>query len=841
MTIDTEPSPNTLSKPSPRKGRWLRRSLWTLAAIAIVILLAAGGGLLWLHHAMSVSLPQVDGTIAVQGLSAPVTVRRDGHGVPHIEAASLDDLLLAQGYVTAQDRLWQMDMLRRNAGGELAEILGSSLIEQDKAQRVFQFGVVAQHIYDSQPEAERHRYEQYSKGVNLFIEQHQNNLPAEFRFLNYRPKPWKGSDCMLILTNMVQALDTHWDVKLSREEIAQRLHDPKLEADLYPVGSWRDQLPTAAVADMTQPHPAPVGEDDDSDQTQLTVPKQSEDREVGKLAGLFSEDISELRRVMGKASCEGCVPGSNEWVLSGKHTASGKPLLSNDMHLDLSVPNIWYMADLKAPGLHAAGVTLPGTPFITAGHNDHVAWGYTALYADVQDLYVEKLDGKGNYADASGKWLPLKHTTETIHVRWGKDISLDVQSTAHGPLLNPIFKHESRPIALRWTLYDPSLTTVPIYQMNIANNWQEFSTALGSWNFPTLNLIYSDVDGHIAYHAIGKVPARPAGLAAMPIQDLSHEWQGFIPFEEMPVSVDPPSGLLATANSRVTPDDTKFPLTLEWVEPYRAERIYMDLRGRENLKSEDMLTVQTDIYSEVDQELAHRFAYAIDQTAKTGSVDARLKQAADLLRSWDGRMAVDSAAASIILRARQAFWPLVLEPKLGEISKSYEWSESNFAEEEIIMHGSASASPSPWLPANYRDWDALLTDAVRKGLERGKAPSDLAGWNYGQWHVVDLEHPLYQLLPIAKGWAGTGAQPLSGDTTTIKQVGRAFGPSQRFTMDWSAPDASTENIVLGESGNPLSPWFRDQWAAWYGGTTFPLPFSSGATAAQTQHALQLVP
>jgi penicillin G amidase len=204
-------------------------------------------------------------------------------------------------------------------------------------------------------------------------------------------------------------------------------------------------------------------------------------------------------------------------------------------------------------------------------------------------------------------------------------------------------------------------------------------------------------------------------------------------------------------------------------------------------------------------------------------------------------MSADSAAASIIFRTRQAFRQLILEPKLGNDWQAYQWSESNFAQEEIIMHGSSSATPSPWLPRGYKDWDALLTEAVRRGLDQGKAPADLSHWNYGSWHVIDLEHPIYQLLPLVKGWAGTGEQPLNGDTTTIKQVGRAFGPSQRFTMDWSAPDASTENIALGQSGDPLSPWYRDQWPAWYGGTTFPLPFSPQTVAGQTTHTLQLVP
>jgi penicillin amidase len=246
-----------------------------------------------------------------------------------------------------------------------------------------------------------------------------------------------------------------------------------------------------------------------------------------------------------------------------------------------------------------------------------------------------------------------------------------------------------------------------------------------------------------------------------------------------------------------------------------------------------MLAVENDVYSEVDQELGHRFAYAIDHAPNT---DARLRKAADLMRSWDGRLTTDSAAASLVTMTRRALWPLILEPKLGKDATSYDWSESNFAEEEIVMH----ASPD-WLPSKYKTWDALLTDAVRKGMEQGNAPSDVARWSYGSWHTVDLEHPLARFLPTFIHLAGTGPQPESGDTTTVKLVGRSMGPSQRFTIDWSNLDGATENIVLGESGNPLSPYFRDQWNDWYQGTTFALPFTPAAVAAQTRHTLRLLP
>jgi penicillin amidase len=835
-TDSLDPSPAAIaSSPLPGlKRRWVRILLWSAGGLLALVLLAAGGMVLWLSGLEKAALPKLDGELHVTGLSAPVTVERDAHGVPHIEAATQDDLFLAQGYVTAQDRLWQMDALRRNADGELAEILGPSLVKHDKAQRVLQFRLTAQRIYANMAPADRARLDDYARGVNLFIAAHPHSLPAEFRLLFYRPRPWTGEDSIAVGLMMVQMLDTHWDVKLARETIAARLHNPRLESDLYPVGSWRDHPPTGALLDLSQPHPEPPPSDDSDDEDERTETMLAPPATIPSA----HEDTRALGEELGLPACTGCAPGSNNWVIAGRHTASGKPLLSNDMHLGLSEPNIWFMADLRAPGYHAAGVTLPGMPFVIAGHNEHVAWGFTALYADVQDLYVEKLDGRGNYYQAAdgtsnGTWKPLAVDHEVIHVRGGEDVKLDVQSTGHGPLLNPIFTRETRPIALKWTLYDPALNTLPLYEVNVASNWTEFSAAMSTWCWPTQNVVYADDQGHIAYQAVGRVPLRPAGLAGVPIQDSQHEWQGYIPYAAMPNTLDPPSGFVATANSRVTTEKSPYPLALEWVDPYRAERIYKALQGRDQLAPKDMLTVQTDIYSEVDQELGDRFAYAIDHT---DDADDRLRKAADLMRTWDGRLTTDSAAASIVTQTRRALWPMILEPKLGKDAEDYRWSESNFAEEEIIMN----ANPD-WLPARYKSWDALLTDAVRKGMKAGKAPADVAQWSYGSWHVVDIEHPLAEFLPLVGRLAGSGVHPQSGDTTTVKQVGRDFGPSQRFTMDWSNIDGSTEDIVLGESSDPFSPYFRDQWNDWYGGTTFALPFSQAAVASQARHTLRLLP
>ncbi len=822
--LDYSSAHTSMPRNRRRKLRWPRIVLIAASGSAIAVVVAMAVSLLWLRSAARAALPVVDGDLRITGLSAPVIVRRDAHGVPHIEAATQDDLFVAQGYVTAQDRLWQMDMYRRNANGELAEVLGPSLLKHDIAQRVLGFGEAARRIYTNLSAEDRVRWDAYARGVNLYIAQHEESLPPEFKLLFYRPQPWSGADSVSIGMMMVDMLDTHWDVKLRRERIATKLKNPQLEAELYPVGSWRDHPPTGELVDLTQPRPSPpsTSDDEEDDRTQTILKRPQDTNRSG-------DDLLTLRETLELPSCDDCAAGSNNWVVAGRHTASGKPLLSNDMHLPITVPNIWYMADLRAPGYHTAGVSLPGMPFVIAGHNEHVAWGFTALFADVQDLYIEKLDGKGNYEGGDVKWHPLTVQHELIHVRASKDVPLDVQKTDHGPLLNPILPHENRPIALKWTLYDSAFHSIPLYAMNTASNWTEFSAALAQWCWPTQNVVYSDDQGHIAYHAAGSVPQRPTGPWGVPVDRIGSgnrtegktEWQGYIPFDAMPNNFDPPSGFLATANSRVTTDKSPYLLTLEWMDPYRSERIYKSLQGRDQLTPKDMLA------------MAHRFAYAIDHSP---AADDGMRKAADLMRSWDGQLSTDSPAASLVTQARRSLWPLILEPKLGKDGAEYRWAESNFAEEEIVMHGTAD-----WLPPGFKDWDAVLTEAVRRGMEKASAPDDLVQWNYGSWHVIDIEHPLAGFLPLVGRIAGTGEQPLSGDTTTVKQVGHEFGPSQRFTMDWSNIDGSTENIVLGESGNPYSPWFRDQWNDWYSGTTFAFPFTPVAVAAGTRHTLRLLP
>ena len=828
---------------------WLRRLLTFILVVAVVTILVAACGVLWLRNAMRAQLPQMDGELHVATLQSAVTVRRDEHAIPHIDASNMDDLIFAQGYITAQDRLWQMDITRRYAAGDLAEIFGNSIfgtqpLEHDRLQRVLQFRKTAERIAAAMPADERRYFDDYARGVNAFRSDRGHAVPAEFRILRYRPRPWTTVDSVLVGMSLAQMLDEQWPTKLARAQVEGALvaklgstQAASLIADLYPTGSWRDHPPMQPLADFSQP-PEHTGQVPlDESQTLL-------------------KNLLRLRTVEGKSACLACIPGSNEWAVSGKHTASGKPLLSNDMHLQHQLPDIWYEADLHATSptveFHAAGVTAPGLPFIAAGHNAHIAWGFTALYGDTQDLYVERVNAQHQYW-ANDAWHPMTVDHETIPVRWGRSEVLDVSITNHGPIVNPALPDEKEPVlgvpsqqalALKWTVYDPGLNSLPLFELDSASNWSDFQNAASLWCFPTLNVAYSDDQGHIGYQAVGKMPFRPGGLAPVPIMDANHEWQGYIPFTALPSVEDPESGIVATANSRITPDGYPYPLTLEWASPYRNERIWKSLAAKDHLTPADMLALQTDIYSSLDKALSQRFAYAIDHAASSSN---RLRQAADILRNWNGQVVTDTPAAAIIATAKQAWWQLVLEPKLGATWKLYEWPESSFVQEQLITNPAAA-----WLPPGYSKWDDLLAAAVSKGLDAAGAPADLKQWQYGTAHVLEVDHPLYGKLPFFGGLGGFGAGSVgvetnigpiaqSGNGSTVKQVGRSFGPSQRFTMDWSDVDSSTENIFSGESGDPISKYYLDQWPYWYSGKTFPLAFSKPAVLAQTKHTLVLKP
>src|SRR5437868_6748615 len=633
----------TLSPPSTRRSNSFR-IVSAMVIFFLVVVASVVVSFVWIAKA---SLPQLDGQLRVVGLRAPVTILRDGQGMPHIRASSMEDALFAQGYVTAQDRLWQMDITRRFAAGELSEILGADLVRHDREQRILLLPAVAERAAAALSADERRLREAYCSGVNAFIESHRDNLPIEFRVLRYQPRPWQVKASFLIGANMMKALN-HGTVANERiREIVTAKLGPELTAELYPQASERDHPPTSTV---TNPNKKAKQEDPSEDDPDFAPDSQ------------ITFKQSDLQDVM-----EEPVPGSNNWVVSGAHTFSGRPLLSNDMHLDYGVPGIWYEVHLEVPqkNFNVTGVSLPGTPFVIVGHNQRIAWGFTNVEPDVEDLYIEQFNDKNEYLTPRG-WKQPERRHEVIHVKGKPDVTLDVDITRHGPVVTELFPGESRSLAMHWTVYDDPLTFSTFAAADAAQNWQEFRKAFSKLSSPGQNIVYADVDGHIGYQATGRYPIRRAGDGSVPVSgaDDAHEWIGSIPFEKLPSAFDPPDGIVATANARMVPNSYSYPISTYFDVPFRTQRIYTVLQSGRRFDASDMLSLQMDVYSDFEKNLADHFVTAVDHASK---VPARAKEAAELLRSWDGRVTAESPAANIVVFARRATVREMLEPKLGGI------------------------------------------------------------------------------------------------------------------------------------------------------------------------------
>jgi len=808
-----------------------------IALAAAVILGLASSLVLWAYLEARAALPQVDGQVRIEGLGASVTVIRDAQGVPHIRAANLHDLMFAQGYVTAQDRLWQMDALRRAAFGELSEIVGASALEHDRRQRFLLFRPNTERAWDALPPATRDYFQAYSAGVNAFIASHRNRLPIEFRALRYAPREWTPRDSLALGLFLHQML-THGQYRrqLAREKVLAKL-GPELTTDLYPNTSLHDHPPGAEAKGLDE-EPGEEDEDDDDAPpivrtkrgTYQTPPPKQQKLGWGTLEW-FSAELP---------------GGSNDWVVSGAHTVSGKPLLSNDMHLQQQMPSLWYEAQLEVKGNGAAqfdvaGFTLPGMPLVLVGHNQRIAWGVTNLGADVEDLFVETFNAQGEYQTSEGWKKPEIHH-ETIYVRGKPDVAFDVVVTRHGPVISDLISGETRKLALAWApLRDPGFVGYPFLELDSAQNWDDFRRAVSQLGGPSLNFVYADVDGHIGYQATGRIPVRAAPTNDLPVagSDNAHEWVGVVPLDKLPSVFDPPSGVIATANARITPDKYPYLLSSEWMAPFRTERIYRVLQSGRQFAPEDMLALEMDVQSEFDHFCAERFVYAVDHARQPSP---RARAAADLMRSWDGQVTVDSAAPALTVEARSELWRILLEPKLGADYKLYHWGMQSVALENILLR-----QPPRWLPANYPNYDELLTAAVEAAVASPEAPKSLSTWTWGKARPMWLEHPVLGKIPLLGRWAGPGRYQAAGDGYTVKQMGHGeahayqLAPSERMTVDFANLDASTMNIVTGQSGQIFSPHYLDQWKSWAEGRSFVFPFSDGAVERAKRHELRLEP
>jgi penicillin amidase len=514
-------------------------------------------------------------------------------------------------------------------------------------------------------------------------------------------------------------------------------------------------------------------------------------------------------------------PGSNAWVLSGKHTAGGKPLLSSDMHLEYSVPGIWYMTHLQAPGLDVAGVSLPGAPGIIVGHNQRIAWGITNLHYDVQDLYIERFDDRTGRYLFQGQIEKAREERELILVKGRPPVEMTVWVTRHGPIF--ITDGDKR-VALKWTAAQPGMVQYPFLELNRAQNWTEFQHAIARLPGPGSNLVYADVDGNIGYHAVGMLPKRKGHRGDVPVDGSSgiFEWDGYIPFDELPSVYNPPGGMIVTANQNPFPKDYAYPVNGNFGPPYRYRQIKALLSAKEGWRAEDMLTVQKDVYSQFSHFLAGQIVAAYQ---KRNAGNPGLDEAVALLREWNGQMSKDLAAPLLIALAYQHARRAVAENASTATGLAYEFNLAPVVLERLLRE-----RPAGW----FDDYDQMLLRALVDAMEEGKRMQgrDVKRWRYGAYLEVPLTNPVMHQVPLVGKYFDIGPVRMSGSTTTIKQTTMTLAPSMRMTADLGDWERSLLNIPIGQSGQILSSHYKDQWEDYSSGRSYPMQFGK-VNAAST--------
>ncbi|HET6976152.1 MAG TPA: penicillin acylase family protein [Pyrinomonadaceae bacterium] len=770
--------------------------------------------------------------VQIKGIKDRITIRRDERGIPYVEAQNDEDLFFGQGYATAQDRLWQMDLFRRTARGELAEVLGvgpnNIAIDQDKLHRNYGFAQAAEAELANASPRSRTMLEAYARGVNAYASSlDPKSMPPEFQLLQYSFRPWTPTDSLVVVKIFFEALSDTWRLDIMRQ--AMSVLPPEKRAELLPVVSPIDVLVVGKDTPSKIKSAARLKPEAVSPQT---LAQLDHNRDIAAAAldriGFHTDALA----------------ASNNWVVSGNHTVTGKPLLSNDPHLRPTAPSIWHMIHLSAPGLRVAGVGTAGLPGVILGHNERIAWGFTNVGPDVQDLYIEKFnpDNPKQYQTPSG-WQDAVIRHEEIKVRKGIGspehdiVNYDVTVTRHGPI---IFEGDGKRYALRWTALDPTKNNPDSTQaLNRARNWKEFNTALETFTAPTQNIVYADVDGHIGYHAAGVVPIRKSGDGSVPYDGSTDagEWTSYIPVSKLPTLYDPPSGIIVTANQRIVGTDYPYFLTHSWAQPYRARRIFDLLNEKPKLSSDDFRRILGDVHAIAGVTFTQE---AVKQLRpKLTPADEKLRATLDAFEKWDGRINAESTVAPIASQMRIAFRSKILTAALGqELVRSYQWSNFDTTLDRVLKEQSAA-----WLPKEFSSYADLLrasyNDAVAALTKRLGA--DETKWTWGEMVKASFPHPLgtapfigaqFTVPPFPQN--GTG-----GFIGATVNVGSSV--SMRLIADPSDWDKTQQGIALGESGLPKNPHWSDQLADWRAVTPREFPFTQPAVLKATKETLVLEP
>lgn len=747
-------------------------------------------------------------TAIVSGLKKNVSVRRDARGIPYIEAENEADLYFAQGYATAQDRLWQMDVFRRVARGELAEIFGKRVLEEDKNWRKYGFAKIVEDGLPLLSPELRAALENYARGVNAYIATlDEKTLPIEFRVLQYKPREWRPTDTMIIGKILAEGLSSTWRMDLLRASLQQKLPKEKF-ADLvnqvtpYDVvlfgkdtqaGNFNSKLPDGLRITNQELQTAQRFEE---------IRRNSLER-----IGFYAEDLA----------------ASNNWVISGKRTADGKPLLANDPHLPATAPGIWHLVHLSTSGgLRVAGVTLPGVPGVVLGHNEFIAWGATNVGPDVQDLYREQFDAQGKVKTPNG-WENAKTRREEMKVRTNplspatETQTFEVTETRNGVVFTE--GEGGQKFSLKWTALDPKNQEFEaFFYLNRARNWEDFKNALKKYGGSTQNFVYADTAGNIGWYAAGRIPIRRTGEGALPYDGATNEgdWTGYIPFEELPHLYNPAEGFIVTANQRIVGTDYKYKqLSRDAAMPWRARRIYQLVSSKTKITMDDVRDIQHDSMNLPQSMLAREIVNV-----------SSIPEVKQILSSWDGRMTADSKGALLTNEIRNC-----LATKLAADNSPL---PVNYVRERILYWAVGEKSPR-WLPKNFASYADLINICEKDSIANleKRFGSDREKWIWGNAFQADFFHPL-SVAPLIGGQFvipkiginGSGQTPNVGSSVSMRLIA---SPG-----NW---DATRHVIPLGESGDPNNPHWKDQFEAWRTGNPQIFPFSKNAVMQAAKETL----
>lgn len=771
-------------------------------------------------------LAQKSGEIRLPGLHAPVEVIRDRWGVPHIYAQNVPDLIYAQGYVHAQDRLWQMDFSRRLVAGRVSELFGSISVPLDRWMRTLRMRATAEQEVSLLGEQECDLLEAYAQGINARMAH--GKLPVEFTLLRAQPEPWTIADSLSWTKMMAWTLSVNWEAEILRALLVDRLGSEKA-AELEP--------PYAPGL----PYVIPVGVN------------------YSCLSSKLLDHTHTVRSYLGPNAQEGA--GSNNWVLSGERTTTGKPFFANDMHLGLTIPSVWYENHLEAGDLRLSGISFPGIPLIISGHNGGVAWGFTNGFPDVQDLYMEHIrkteTGAVQY-EFKGEWKDAQVVKELIRVKGAEPVTEEVIITQHGPIinsLNPDLSGET-PLALRWTALDPANIMQAVWGMVQAKSCREFTQALRHWGVPAQNVVSADVEGNIAYTMPGRIPIRSAGDGRLPVPGWTgeYEWEGYIPFEELPSMYNPAPGYIATANNRVADSGYPYHLGNDYVGSGRIARIHELIQSAPKVDAAFIQQMHVDQVSIFGRKISNIFSQITTE-------DPELQIVIRHLQTWDGGMRVDRSEASVYETFTQRLAYRLLEPRLGELAQYYigkgitpVLAETSILGErcrEWIFHILEQPDSDWWDTGQGETRQQQILLALRDAVDmlKSKLGPNFQNWAWGRLHTLTLSHTLGAKKPLDQLF-NRGPFPIGGDHDTIWNTGIArhtlesgptVGPPFRFIADLEDLGRSLGQLLPGQSGQPTSPHYDDNIKLWFKGEYHPMLYHRPDVLAHAAATLQLLP